>query len=81
LNYKDLYFEQRPMTRKQVMDYLQVGKSALHKYITEEGLPHIHMGNRLRFWKKDVDEWLNARVVRNKVEQNGTNLNQNGSRS
>jgi excisionase family DNA binding protein len=76
LNFKELYFEQCPMNVKQVMEYLDVGRTTLNKYIHEYGLPCSKVDRKLRFWKKEVDQWLSERSKNtNETKQNETSRN------
>jgi excisionase family DNA binding protein len=49
---------------RQVMDigdaaeYLQISRDTLYKYASEKKVPAFKLGNRWRFMKAQVDQWM-----------------------
>lgn len=46
------------MTMKQLCDYLQCSRSSVNKWIKEMDLPVHYLGEDPRFYKYEVDFWL-----------------------
>jgi len=46
------------MTLDQVGDLLQIKKSRLYDRYREWGIPHVRIGQSLRFRRDDVEAWL-----------------------
>lgn len=52
----------------QLAEYLNINRTTIYKFI-KEGLPYVQVGNRKRFDRYDVMEWLEKRYdEKNKVE-------------
>ena len=53
--------ENKMMTVDDVADYIQMSKTILYKGIREKslGIPHIKINKAVRFFKSDVDAWVN----------------------
>ena len=49
------------MNVKQASQYLGVSPDTLYKYVYEEKIPAFKLGNRWKFRKALLDEWMNER--------------------
>jgi excisionase family DNA binding protein len=50
------------MDTERASSYLRVHENTLYRFVQQEGLPHIRLTKRnLRFYKKDIDAWLEHR--------------------
>ena len=45
-------------------DYLGVSKEALYKYVSEGKIPAFKMGNRWKFKKTVLDQWMERQSAR-----------------
>ena len=54
------------MTTRDVVEYLKTSRVTLHKLIMKKNLPATKMGERWRFKKKDIDDWLTKQQPRKK---------------
>lgn len=50
--------DDRLMDVKNLADYLKLTKEFVYKKAEANEIPHIRVGNRLRFRKKDIEKWL-----------------------
>jgi excisionase family DNA binding protein len=46
------------MNIRQASDYLGVSPDTLYKYVGEERIPAFKLGNRWRFKKSRLDQWM-----------------------
>jgi excisionase family DNA binding protein len=46
------------MNVRQASDYLGVSPDTLYKYVGEEKIPAFKLGNRWRFKKSRLDQWM-----------------------
>ncbi len=46
------------MNIRQASQYLGVSADALYKYVSEERIPAFKLGNRWRFKKTVLDQWM-----------------------
>ncbi len=51
------------MSKKDLMAYLKVSKGTVEN-LMREGLPHVKLKRRVLFRLDLVDEWLEARMIR-----------------
>ncbi len=56
------------MNIRQASQYLGVSPDTLYKYVGEEKIPAFKLGNRWRFKKSKLDQWMEE-----KSSQSGTN--------
>jgi excisionase family DNA binding protein len=49
---------QRPLTAEQVADYLQVRPSTIYQWTHTGYIPHVKLGNRVRFRLSQADGWI-----------------------
>jgi excisionase family DNA binding protein len=52
------------MTRKDVMDYLQISHGTLDKIMKNRSIPYFKLERKLLFKKSDVDAWLESKRVK-----------------
>lgn len=52
------------LTKKDVQEYLQVSHGTLDKLMKEKALPYIKLERKVLFRKKDIDEFLESRLVK-----------------
>lgn len=61
------------MDIRQASDYLGISSDTLYKYASEGGVPAFKLGNRWRFKKSRLDEWMDqqsdASMARPEVAQ------------
>jgi excisionase family DNA binding protein len=55
------------MNIRQASDYLGVSPDTLYKYVGEEQIPAFKLGNRWRFKKSRLDQWMEEKS--NQMEQ------------
>jgi excisionase family DNA binding protein len=48
------------MNIRQAADYLGISPDTLYKYATEGFLPAFKLGNRWKFKRSRIDEWIEA---------------------
>jgi len=65
------------MNIRQASQYLGVSPDTLYKYVNEQRLPAFKLGNRWRFKKSKLDEWMEEKSM--EMEPRGKKKNQ-GSR-
>ena len=46
------------MNIRQASDYLGISADTLYKYVSEEKIPAFKLGNRWRFKKTRLDQWM-----------------------
>jgi excisionase family DNA binding protein len=51
------------LTKKELGEYLKVSRWIVER-LMREGLPHITLGRRVLFRKKDIDAFLEKRLVK-----------------
>jgi excisionase family DNA binding protein len=51
------------MNIRQASDYLGVSPDTLYKYVGEEKIPAFKLGNRWRFKKSKLDQWMEEKSV------------------
>ena len=51
------------MTAKEVSEYLGLCLPTLYRYIHMDRIPCFRLGNRWRFNKEILDEWIRRRVL------------------
>jgi excisionase family DNA binding protein len=54
------------MDIRQASDYLGISPDTLYKYASEGFVPAFKLGNRWRFKKTRVDEWMDAQSKKEK---------------
>lgn len=50
------------LTKKEVLAYLKVSRTIIEK-LMRQGLPHIKLDRRVLFRKKDVDAFLEKKII------------------
>ncbi len=52
------------LTRDDVMDYLKISKGTLYKLMKQKAFPYIKLERKVLFRKKDIDEFLDSKLVK-----------------
>jgi len=52
------------LSQAELLEYLQIGRTTLFKLLKKNKLPHIRLGRKLLFRKKDIDKFLEAHLVK-----------------
>lgn len=61
---KTVMADKELLTIKDLMAYLSIGRSSIYKILKVGELPYIKLGKRVLFRKKDVDKFLESRLVK-----------------
>ena len=59
---------QKLLTVEEIAEYLQVKPSTIYQWTHQGFIPHVKLGNRVRFRLSQVDRWIERR------ENNGRTL-------
>jgi PTS system nitrogen regulatory IIA component len=59
---------QRLMTVDEVADYLQVRPSTIYQWTHQGFIPHVKLGNLVRFRLSQVDKWVERKEVDRKQQ-------------
>jgi excisionase family DNA binding protein len=59
------------MNIRQASQYLGVSPDTLYKYVGEQKIPAFKLGNRWRFKKSKLDEWMEEKSSQTEVKVNG----------
>ena len=51
------------MSIKEASEYLGVSADTLYKYVSEDKIPGFKLGNRWKFKKSLLDQWMNEKSV------------------
>ncbi|MFY9662706.1 MAG: helix-turn-helix domain-containing protein [Terriglobales bacterium] len=51
------------MNIRQASQYLGVSADTLYKYVNEQKIPAFKLGNRWRFKKSKIDQWMEEKSV------------------
>jgi len=51
------------LTVEQMADYLQVKPSTIYQWTHQRFIPHVKLGNRIRFRVSKVEKWLEERSI------------------
>jgi len=51
------------LTREQLMEYLQISKGTLYKLMRRKAFPYIKLERKVLFRKKDIDKFLESKIV------------------
>ncbi|MBU0984036.1 MAG: helix-turn-helix domain-containing protein [candidate division Zixibacteria bacterium] len=52
------------MTPEEVVEWLGIKLSTLYAWTHQKAIPHVKLGNLLRFRKNDILKWLESRSVK-----------------
>ncbi len=52
---------QRLLAVEEIADYLQVKPSTIYQWTHQGFIPHVKLGNRVRFRLNQVDRWIEKR--------------------
>jgi excisionase family DNA binding protein len=53
---------QKLLTVEEIADYLQVKPSTIYQWTHQGFIPHVKLGNRIRFRLSQVDRWIEKRA-------------------
>ena len=59
------------MNIRQASQYLGVSPDTLYKYVGEQKIPAFKLGNRWRFKKSKLDEWMEEKSSQTEVKVSG----------
>jgi excisionase family DNA binding protein len=51
------------MNIRQASQYLGVSPDTLYKYVNEQSIPAFKLGNRWRFKKSKIDQWMEEKSM------------------
>ena len=46
------------MTIEELSDFLKISKSGIYNLIYRKKIPHVKIGQRVRFQRKTIEKWL-----------------------
>jgi len=52
------------LTRAQVMEYLKISRTTLQKLMKQKAFPYIKLERKVLFRKKDIDKFLESKLVK-----------------
>ena len=52
------------LSQVELLTYLQISRTTLYKLIKKDDIPHMKLGRKLLFRKKDIDAWLESKRVK-----------------
>jgi excisionase family DNA binding protein len=53
---------QKLLTVEEIAEYLQVMPSTIYQWTHQRFIPHVKLGNRVRFRMSQVDRWIKRRA-------------------
>jgi excisionase family DNA binding protein len=59
------------MNIRQASQYLGVSPDTLYKYVNEQKIPAFKLGNRWRFKKSKLDQWMEEKSTEMETESRG----------
>jgi excisionase family DNA binding protein len=59
------------MNIRQASQYLGVSPDTLYKYVNEQKIPAFKLGNRWRFKKSKIDQWMEEQSAEMETESRG----------
>ncbi|MGA9790604.1 MAG: helix-turn-helix domain-containing protein, partial [Terriglobales bacterium] len=59
------------MNIRQASQYLGVSPDTLYKYVNEQKIPAFKLGNRWRFKKSKLDQWMEEQSMKMETEPRG----------
>jgi len=57
------------LTVEQLADYLQMKPSTIYQWTHQGFIPHIKLGNRVRFRVSQVEKWLERKTVNGRLNK------------
>jgi excisionase family DNA binding protein len=57
------------MNIKEASEYLGVSADTLYKYVDEEKIPAFKLGNRWKFKKSRLDQWMDEKSIGRREER------------
>lgn len=55
--------EKGVMTAKEAAEYLGLSLPTLYRYIWQDKIPCFRLGNRWRFQREILDQWIHERIM------------------
>lgn len=55
----------RPLDKEQLAEFLGVSVSAINKWVMQNRIPYTKCGDKVRFIRGDIEDWLKAGGHRN----------------
>ena len=52
------------MSQVELVQYLQISRTTLHKLMKSRQIPFIKLGRRVLFRKQDIDRFLESKIVK-----------------
>lgn len=52
------------LSQAELLIYLQISRTTLYKLIKKDEIPHMRLGRKLLFRKKEIDAWLESKRVK-----------------
>ena len=52
------------MTKDEVLEYLKISRNILDRLMKNKELPYVKLERRVLFRKKDIDEFLESKLVK-----------------
>ena len=52
-----------PMTVKELSEYLKFDRMTIYKMLKEESIPASRIGKQWRFFREDIDAWIQSKKV------------------
>jgi len=52
------------LSQADLLEYLHISRTTLFKLIKKNEIPHMKLGRKLLFRKKDIDAWLESKRVK-----------------
>jgi excisionase family DNA binding protein len=57
------------MNIRQASQYLGISPDTLYKYVSEERIPAFKLGNRWKFKKSKLDEWMEEKSTTREISE------------
>lgn len=61
--------EKEIFTVKTLAEYLSINYRSIYNFVKEKNLPHFWVGNRLRFRKKEIEEWITGEMKKERKKK------------
>jgi excisionase family DNA binding protein len=52
------------LTKKEILEYLKISNRTLYLLMKRHAFPYIKLGKRVLFRKRDIDEFLESKLVK-----------------
>ncbi len=61
---------QKLLTVEEIAEYLQVRPSTIYQWTHQGFIPHVKLGNRVRFRLSQVDRWVEKKSCEGRLKNN-----------